>query len=190
MIKVGNAIEHQSSKEYCVPLTDNTGKVWNVDAVGIGEVSARIKKVDLSKMPELFEGISNSKVERPHGEIDMLIGANYSELLLRVVQTNKGLQLLKNQFGFSIRGRHEENYGIRSNSGNHVLVRIHKLSSSVNLNEISIESTDILKNKLDKLFAIEETGIKCDPQCIRCMCRGCPGLDCISFERRKRTGTN
>ena len=184
MIKVGNAIEHQSSKEYCVPLTDNTGKVWNVDAVGIGEVSARIKKVDLSKMPELFVGISNSEVDRPHGEIDMLIGANYSELLPRVVQTNKGLQLLKNQFGFSIRGRHEEITG-QVNSGNHVLVRIHKLSSSVNLNEISIESTDILKNKLDKLFAIEETGIKCDPQCIRCMCRGCPGLDCISLKEEK-----
>ena len=184
MIKVGNAIEHQSSKEYCVPLTDNTGKVWNVDAVGIGEVSARIKKVDLSKMPELFVGISNSEVDRPHGEIDMLIGANYSELLPRVVQTNKGLQLLKNQFGFSIRGRYEEITG-QVNSGNHVLVRIHKLSSSVNLNEISIESTDILKNKLDKLFAIEETGIKCDPQCIRCMCRGCPGLDCISLKEEK-----
>ena len=185
MIKVGIAIEHQSSKEYCVPLTEKTGKVWNVDAVGISEVSARIKKVDLSKMPELFVGISNSKVHHPHGEIDMLIGANYSELLPRVVQTNKGLQLLKNQFGLSIRGIHEEITG-QVNSSNYILVRIHKLSSSVNLNEISIESTVNLKNKLDKYFAIEETGIiNTDPQCIRCMCRGCPGLNCISLKEEK-----
>ena len=108
MMKVGTAIEHQSSKEYCVPLTDKTGKVWNVDVVGINEVLARIKKVDLSKMPELFVGISKSKVDCPHGEIDTLIGANYSESLQRVAQTNKGLQLLENQFGLNIRCRHDE----------------------------------------------------------------------------------
>ena len=184
MIKVGNTIEHQSSKEYCVPLTDKTGKVWDVDVVGINEVSARIKKVDLSKMPELFVGISKSEVDRPHGEIDMLIGTNYSELLPRVVQTNKGLQLLENQFGLSVRGRYDEITG-QVNASNHILVRTHKLSSSVNLNEISIESTDNLKNELDKFFAVEEIGIKCEPQCIKCMCRGCPGPNCISLKEEK-----
>ena len=73
----------------------------------------------------------------------MLIGANYSELLPRVVQTNKGLQLLENPFGFSIRGRHNEITSPASTS-NHIIVRIHKLSMAVNLNEISIKSTDIL----------------------------------------------
>lgn len=143
MIEVSKAIEHQYSEEYCVPLTDKTGKVWNVDAVGINEISARIKKVDLSKMPELFVGISRSDVDRPHGEIDMLIGTNYCELLPIVVQTNKGLQVQENQFGFSIRGRHEEITG-QPNTSNHTLVRIHKLSSAVNLNEISIDSNDTL----------------------------------------------
>lgn len=184
MIKVGNTVEYQSSKEYCVPLTDKTGKVWNVDAVGINEISARIKEVDLSKMPELFVGISRSDVDRPHGDIDMLIGTNYSELLPRVVQTNKGLQLLENQFGFSIRGRHDEVTG-HPNTSNHILVRTHKLSSSVNLNEISIDSDDSSKNTLDNFFSIEEIGVRCDPQCIKCMCRGCPTSNCISLKEEK-----
>lgn len=152
MIKVGNTVEHQSSNENCVPLTDKTGKVWNVDAVGIDEISARTMKVDLSKMPELFMGISRSDVDRPHGEIIMFIGTNYSELLPRVVQTNKGLQLLENQFGFSIRGRHDEVTGQPSTS-NHKLVKTHKLSSSVNLNEISIDSNDSFKNNLDNFLS-------------------------------------
>lgn len=41
-------------------------------------------------------------MNRPHGEIDILIGANYSELLPRVIQTNKNLQLQENQFGLSV----------------------------------------------------------------------------------------
>ena len=186
MIKVGNTVEHQISKEYCIPLTDKTGKVWNVDAVGINEISARIRKVDLSNLPELFVGISNSEVGRPYGEIDMLIGANYSELLPRVVQTNQGLQLLENQFGFSVRGRHEKVTGQVCRTS-HITVRTHKLSSYVNLNEISIESTDILKRKLDNFFAVEEVGVKCDPQCIKCLCRDCPGSNISLKEQRELT---
>ncbi|XP_064083900.1 uncharacterized protein LOC135199676 [Macrobrachium nipponense] len=126
MIKVGNAVEYHSSNEYCVPLIDKSGKVWNVNAVGINEITAKIKKVDLSRVSELFEGISNLELNRPHGEINMLIGANYCEILPRVVETNKGLQLLENQFGLSIRGRHDEITN-QVNSSNHVFVRIHKL---------------------------------------------------------------
>ncbi|XP_068229430.1 uncharacterized protein [Palaemon carinicauda] len=184
MIKVGNAVEYHSSNEYCVPLIDKSGKVWNVNAVGINEITAKIKKVDLSRVSELFEGISNLELNRPHGEIDMLIGADYCEILPRVVETNKGLQLLENQFGFSIRGRHDEITN-QVNTSNHVFVRIHKISSSVNLNEINIEPTENLKDQLDKFFAIEEMGTKCNPQCIKCMCRGCPGLNYVSLKEEK-----
>ncbi|XP_068229326.1 uncharacterized protein [Palaemon carinicauda] len=184
MIKVGNAVEYHSSNEYCVPLIDKSGKVWNVNAVGINEITAKIKEVDLSRVSELFEGISNLELNRPHGEIDMLIGADYCEILPRVVETNKGLQLLENQFGFSIRGRHDKITN-QVNTSNHVFVRIHKLSSSVNLNEINIEPTENLKDQLDKFFAIEEMGTRCNPQCIKCMCRGCPGLNYVSLKEEK-----
>ncbi|XP_068203031.1 uncharacterized protein [Palaemon carinicauda] len=159
MIKVGNAVEYHSSNEYCVPLIDKSGKVWNVNAVGFNEITAKIKKVDLSRVSELFEGISNLELNRPHGEIDMLIGASYCEILPRVVETNKGLQLLENQFGFSIRGRPDEITN-QVNTSNHVFVRIHKLSSSVNLNEINIDPTENIKDQLDKFFAIEEMGTR------------------------------
>lgn len=184
VIKVGNTIEHYESKQYCVPLTDKTGKVWNVEAAGMNEISSRVKRIDTTKVPELFVGISQADVDRPAGEIDMLIGVNYSELLPKVIQSNKGLQLLENQFGLSIRGKHEEITGRTSNT-NHVLVRTHKLSGSITLNQIRSDSTDSLKNKLDQFFAVEEMGIKCDPQCVRCMCRGCPGISCLSLKEER-----
>ncbi|XP_064111565.1 uncharacterized protein LOC135219065 [Macrobrachium nipponense] len=174
MIKVGNAVEYHTSNEYCVPLIDKSGKVWNVNAVGINEITAKSRSRQLSRVSELFEGISNLELNRPHGEIDMLIGANYCEILPRVVETNKGLQLLENQFGLSIRGRHDEITN-QVNTSNHVFVRIHKLSSSVNLNEINIEPTENLKDQLDNnFFAIEEMGTRC-----------CPGPNYVSLKEEK-----
>lgn len=102
------------------------------------------------KIHDLFMGISRSDVYRPHGEIDILLGTNYSDLLLRVLHTNKGLQLLENQYGFSFRGRHDEVVG-QLNTSNHIHVKFHKLSSSVSLSELTIESNDTLKNNLGTL---------------------------------------
>ncbi|XP_063601673.1 uncharacterized protein LOC134777747 [Penaeus indicus] len=120
LIKVGNTTEHQSSKAYCVPLTDKNGKVWNVDAVGMNEISSKVKRIDLSRLPELFIRISNLEVDLPCGEIDMLIGTDCCEILPRVVEQNEGIQLLENQFGFSIRGRHDKITN-GSNTSNHTL---------------------------------------------------------------------
>ncbi|XP_063596235.1 uncharacterized protein LOC134773088 [Penaeus indicus] len=135
-------------------------------------------------LPELFVRISNLEVDLPYGEIDMLIGTDCCEILPRVVEHNEGIQLLENQFGFSIRGRHDKITN-GSNTSNHILVRTHILSSLVDLKEINIESTDSLKTKLDKFFAMEEMGTKCKPQCIKCMCRGCPEPNCISLKEER-----
>lgn len=184
MIKVGNVIEHHSTKEYCIPLFDKTGHIWEINALGIEEISAKINKFDVSIVKELFEGISNHDIDRPCGEIDMLIGVNYSELLPKVVQTNEGLQLLENPFGFSIRGKHSKITTL-GNRTNHVIVRTHKVSSSINLNEIKVEHIDKLKSQLDKFFALEESGVQCDTRCIKCLCKGCPVSDCVNIKEER-----
>ncbi|XP_045130250.1 uncharacterized protein LOC123515574 [Portunus trituberculatus] len=184
MIKVGNVIEHHYTKEYCIPLIDRTGHIWEVNAIGIEEISATLKKFDVSVVKEFFVGISNHDIDRPCGEIDMLVGADYSELLPRVVQTNEGLQLLENPFGFSIRGRHSRIAAL-GNMTNHVIVRTHKVSSSMNLNEIKVEPVDKLKSQLDKFFALEESGVQCDPRCIKCLCNGCPVSDCVNINEER-----
>ncbi|XP_063863037.1 uncharacterized protein LOC135102172 isoform X1 [Scylla paramamosain] len=184
MIKVGNVIEHHSTKEYCIPLIDRTGHVWEINAIGIEEISAKINEFDVSGVKELFVGVSNHDINRPCGEIDMLIGANYSELLPKVVQTNEGLQLLENPFGFSIRGRHSKTTASGSTT-NHVIVRTHKVSSSISLNEIKVEPTDKLKSQLDKFFALEESGVQCDTRCLKCLCKGCPVSDCVNIKEER-----
>ncbi|KAK4322358.1 hypothetical protein Pmani_006872 [Petrolisthes manimaculis] len=185
MIKVGNVLENYSSKEYCIPLVDRSTQIWEIKAVGIDEISAKIsKKFDVTRVPELFVGVSSHEIDRPSGEIDMLIGVNYSELLPRVVQTNEGLQLLENPFGLSIRGKHNS-ISNSDNTDNNITVRTHKVSTAMNLNEIKIEPVDKLKNELDKFFALEESGVHCDPRCIKCLCKGCPVSDYVNIKEER-----
>lgn len=95
--------------------------------------------------------------------------------------TNKqGLQLLENQFGLGICGRHDETT-IAINANHHIIVRTQKLASSVSLNEISIEPVDELQ--LDQFFAFDETGVHCNLQCIKCMCQACPTSNCINLKK-------
>ena len=54
LTKVGNSCETVCSKEYVVPLYDKTGKVWNVRACGIEEVTADLNFVDVDGMVFLF----------------------------------------------------------------------------------------------------------------------------------------
>ncbi|KAK4322373.1 hypothetical protein Pmani_006887 [Petrolisthes manimaculis] len=185
MIKVGNVLENYSSKEYCIPLVDRSSQIWEIKAVGIDEISAKIsKKIDVTRVPELFVGVSNHEIDRPSGEINMLIGVNYSELLPRVVQTNEGLLLLENPFGLSIRGKHNS-ISNSDNTDNNITVRTHKVSTAMNLNEIKIEPVDKLKNELDKFFALEESGVHCDPRCIKCLCKGCPVSDYVNIKEER-----
>lgn len=167
MIKVGNVLEHYSSREYCIPLADRSGQIWDINAVGLDEISAKIsKRFDISMVPELFARVSNHEIDCPSGEIDMLIGVNYSELLPRVIQSNEGLQLLEKLFGLSIRGKHK-NITTSGNTTNH------------------IEPVDKHKNEFDEFFAIEESGVHCDPKCIKCLCKGSPVSDAVNIKEER-----
>lgn len=74
--------------------------------------------------------------------------------------------------GFSVRDRHDIIHG-PGGSTHHIIEKTHKWLKSLHLHEISEEYNDELKAKLVNFFAVEEMGIRCDPQRIKCMCRGC-----------------
>lgn len=78
--KVGNITEKFPSKEYILPLT----------AVGMNEISSNLTEVDVSDVVSLFEehNISHCDIERPSGNIDLLVGADNCELLHTVVGEN------------------------------------------------------------------------------------------------------
>ncbi|VDH99299.1 Hypothetical predicted protein [Mytilus galloprovincialis] len=72
--KVGNVTEHVQSKEYVIPLTDLGGKIWTIKAYGMEEVTAEVARVDMSRVEQLFKGINKNDIQRPTGQVDILIG--------------------------------------------------------------------------------------------------------------------
>lgn len=71
-----------------------------------GEDNNKFETVDISGESTLFKEISDSDMSRTKGEIEMLIGADCSILLPVNIESAGNLQLMKNQFGYCLRGSH------------------------------------------------------------------------------------
>ncbi|VDH89663.1 Hypothetical predicted protein [Mytilus galloprovincialis] len=104
--KVGNVTEHVQSKEYVIPLTDLGGKIWTIKAYGMEEVTAEVARVDMSRVEQLFKGINKNDIQRPTGQVDILIGTDCCILMPNKEEQIGNLQLMRNQFGYCIRGSH------------------------------------------------------------------------------------
>ena len=74
--KVGNVTEFVQSKEYILPLTDINGNTWTIKAYGMEEVTTDISNIDISKVARLFKGVDEKDVNRPTGQVDILIGTD------------------------------------------------------------------------------------------------------------------
>ena len=148
--KVGNSIEHIHSKEYIVPLSDKSGKIWNIRAYGMETITANSLHVDLSGIPQLFKGISESDVHRPSGDVELLIGSDCSMILPVKIDSVGNLQLLENQFGYCVRGSHSVlNISAVTrchNSINHL--------SGIEINSMHILDTRSLKDRFDNFLDI------------------------------------
>lgn len=147
MTKVGNETERYASKEHEIPITDSEGKFWNIKAFGIDEISSNVSEVDMSQVVTLFENISSSDLGRPSGDIDFLVGTDYRELLPNVVQVNGKLQLMKNRFGFCVRGLDP-----CINNVNYVCVRVHYGANNTDINDIIVKPKPSIKTDLDQFF--------------------------------------
>lgn len=93
--KVGRETERLRSREYVIPLVDLDGKIWNVTAYGIENTTSSVCRVDFTKVVELFEGITVSDLDRPEGDIDLLIGTDWGNLMPQVLSSVGNLQLMQ-----------------------------------------------------------------------------------------------
>ena len=165
--KVGNQVQEFKSRRYNVPLHDINGKLWTVHAYGIEEITSELDKFNVSSVASLFRNIQPEDIERPYGKVDMLIGIDCCAIMQIVVETVGNLQLLRNQFGYCIRGCVTEDI---APSGQ---VQIMRGSKICDVNNISVESMTSLKKKLDEYFTVENLGTCCSPRCGGCKCGKC-----------------
>ena len=100
-------------KLYNVPLLRNDGRLVRVLALGMETITEDLEAVDITPAAKLFSCITKSKLKRPVGHIDLLIGIHIAKIHLIVVDAKKhkvgNLQMLTSQFGtgFLLNGTHE-----------------------------------------------------------------------------------
>ena len=154
--KVGGETEEIMSSKYELALKDKDGKLVYVMLYGIDKISTDLESIDLSKINHLFKGVSMKELQRPYGEIDVLIGFEYAGFHPLRKKSNGHLLLMENRFGKCIGGSHPLICEKTQKVVKHVVVHHAKNS------------------EIQKFFEIESLGIQCTPKCGNCRCGKCP----------------
>ncbi|XP_063591692.1 uncharacterized protein LOC134768817 [Penaeus indicus] len=171
--KLGNQTVTYNSKEYDLVLTDKQGNNVNITAYGIDEITSCINKVNLSHVKHLFKSTDVCQLDRPHGKIDLLIGADYCSLIPTVKETvGENLQLMESRFGMCVRGSHPS-IACASGTRDIVGIRINHISGIIYDKDITVEPKSDIKDQIDKFFTVEYLGTECNPRCGDCKCGKC-----------------
>ena len=94
IVGVGNNAVILKSKEYSIPLVDLEGKLHNVCAFGMDEITSSVRHICMEQIAARFPHIKTTDISRPEGGVDMLIGVDHCAILPAVVDTVENIQLL------------------------------------------------------------------------------------------------
>ena len=171
VIKVGGDEEEIASFKYEVPLTQTNGTTYIIEAYGIQTISSQIHQINLKPIKHLFPQTPLQEIERPVGQVEMLIGYNYAPLHPRQVSNPSGnLVLVENEFGKCIGGSHKLLHETTS-----------KLIKDVRVHHLSGGPT------MESFIKGENMGVSCWPKCGGCSCGECSlgSLNCSIKEQRE-----
>ena len=157
LVKVGGVREKLVSYKYKLPLIDKKGQELQIDVYGVDKITSDIPAVNLKGVYELFKDVPQKEIERPTGEVDVLIGFEYAGFHPQREQSSGHLLLLKNRFGRCMGGTHPQ---IKLANERYEL-------SNVQVLHISPPS-------VEDFYNIENLGIECTPRCGGCKCGRCP----------------
>lgn len=83
------------------------------------------------------------------------------------MQEVEGLQLMKNRFGYCLRGKHESLGASSAHTGRSVQIHFTSgLKSDINDGEIIVASRSSIKGELEKFFSIENLRTECTPKLV------------------------
>ena len=78
IVKVGGHVEEMMSYQYELPLKDKNNVTIMFQVYGIVKVSTGLQPTDVSNAVNLFNGVSATELQRPEGEVDVLIGFDHA----------------------------------------------------------------------------------------------------------------
>ena len=155
IVKVGGNKEEISSYLYDLPLKNRDGEVVILQVYGIDKVSTHLKPIDLSDVIKLFKNVSELELQRPEGEVDVLVGFEYAGYHPVREQSVNNLLVLRNQFGVCMGGSHKL-----------LQEKTRKVVQTViihHLRQVTVED----------FFETESLGVSCTPKCGGCRCGNC-----------------
>ena len=153
--KVGGKSEQINSNKYELTLKDKKGK--NVDFIvyGIDKISSEVRDIDISSASKLFSNVNLKDLQRPTGEIDILIGFEYAGYHPARMQNNGHLLVMENQFGKCLSGSHPSIAEKTVKFVQHAVIHHAKGIS------------------MEPFFDVEGLGVTCTPKCGSCRCGKC-----------------
>ena len=109
----GHKPEKWYTTMYTFKLIDREDQEHEIEAFSVESITSDIDKVNISGVTKLFPKVEASKMRRPFGAVDILVGINYASLHPTVPgrsYINGDLRLLKSMFGtgWVLDGRHTE----------------------------------------------------------------------------------
>ena len=156
VVKVGGVKEEMRSSVYKLPLIDESGETVNFRVYGIDRISSPVEGINLNGVMHLFQNINKQEIQRPSGEIDVLIGYEYAGYHPEREQSSGHLLLLKNRFGRCLGGSH-------TNMAENTL----KLIQHATVHHVA-------RVNIEDFFDTESLGVECSPKCGSCRCGRCP----------------
>ena len=155
--KVGGEEETIQSHKYTLLLRDEKQEVVKIMVYGISKISTEVKAINVKGVSHLFTDVPLPKLQRPSGEIDVLVGLDYLGFHPVREQASDHLLVMKNRFGMCLSGSHH----LLSENTKKVIqhVSVHHISGI----EVSIQ--DFCKS--------EAVGVSCNPRCGGCQCGQC-----------------
>ena len=154
--KVGGKTEEINSYRYTLPLQNKNGGYAKFVVYGIDKISIPVKAIDISPIKKLFDDDALSEINRPCGEIHVLIGFEYAGYHPLRITCKKHLLLMKNQFGTCLGGYHPNLFEEDVKVIKHAYIHYAR--------GIDIED----------FYDTEGLGIQCTPRCGSCRCGKCP----------------
>ena len=166
--KAGNQTDVTQSMEYQIPLRLKEKEVLWITCYEIEDITAEVKKADFRRVGEIFRGVTEEDVRRPIGKVNLLIGTDNCSILPDKVRESGNLQLMKNQFGYCLRGSHpklgacDESFKCNLFHAGNVLHDMHNNNGDLVQAETNNNLTQIIENFVNR----ESAGV--EYQCTKC----------------------
>ena len=173
LIGVGEKEENYETKLYHLQLIDRGGELHDVFAFGIKKITAEMKGYNVEEVLNSFPDLSRDSLEPAEGEVDLLVGISYMNILPTQTALVGNLGLYSSRFGtgFLIGGSTVANTG-RSNL------------DSVTREARTVAAAEAREVKLLDFISAEAFGVDAPRRC-----RSCKGCKECNFKTTQLTWT-